>query len=95
MLARCPGQALLAFISCSPPPAPSTFLPDSSGLYLPHCCPPCFNQVGGRDDEGSLPALVRGGRREEGEAGASALMFLLSPVRWLRPRPRPLPPEFC
>jgi hypothetical protein len=35
--------------SCSPPPPPlSTFLPDSSGLYLPHCCPPCFNQVGGR-----------------------------------------------
>lgn len=60
----------LAFISCFP--APSTFLPDSSGLYLPHCCPPCFNQVGGRDVERALPALVRGGHREEGEAGASA-----------------------
>lgn len=40
-------------------PTPRTFLPDSSGLYLPHCCPPCFNQVGGREMD-CLAAPMRG-----------------------------------
>lgn len=34
------GPSHCFHLSCFPPPTPlSTFLPDSSGLYLPRCCP--------------------------------------------------------
>lgn len=63
-------------LSCFPTPTPlSTFLPDSSGLYLPHCCPPCFNQVGGRDEELCGAVHLGGlglGRKGRLEPGASA-----------------------